>query len=153
MSLLIKPQPFSSDFDRLFNTLLGGDSGRAQRWYPAMDLVEAEDSYLLKADLPGLSEEDVTIEVSDGVLRVSGERGEDSDQRGKGWYRVERTFGKFSRSLTLPDGVDADQISASFDKGVLQVSIPKPAERAPKRIEIKQSADEAPVIEGSAKEN
>ena len=153
MSLLIKPQPFSSDFDRLFNTLLGGDSARTQRWYPAMDLVETEDSYVLKADLPGLSKGDVTIEVSDGVLRISGERGEEADQRGKGWYRVERTFGKFSRSLTLPDGVDADQISASFDKGVLEVSIPKPAERAPKRIEIKPGAGEAPVIEGSATDN
>jgi HSP20 family protein len=153
MSLLIKPQPFSTDFDRLFNTLVGADPARGQRWYPAMDLVETEDRYLLKADLPGLSEEDVTIEVQDGVIRVSGERAEESDQRGKGWYRVERSFGKFSRSLTLPDGIDADQITASFEKGVLEIGIPKPVERAPKRIEIKPGAGDPPVIEGAAADN
>ncbi|HEX6459327.1 MAG TPA: Hsp20/alpha crystallin family protein [Thermoleophilaceae bacterium] len=101
-----------------------------------MDLIEAEDHFLLKADLPGVSEEDVTIEVQDNVLTVSGERKAEHERKEKGFYRLERSFGRFSRSLTLPEGVDADAISASFDKGVLAVSIPKPEERKPRRISI-----------------
>ena len=139
MALLMKPEPFSSEINRLFDTLFettNGSTTRSQRWMPAMDLVEAEDHFLLKADLPGLSEEDVTIEVQDNVLTVSGERKAEHERKEKGFYRLERAFGRFSRSLTLPEGVNADAISASFDKGVLEVSIPKPEERKPRRISI-----------------
>jgi HSP20 family protein len=156
MALLVRPEPFSSqDVDRLFNTLLEPlGSGRVQRWSPPMDLVESEDHFVLKADLPGLSEEDVAIEVHDGTLRISGERKAEHEQREKGWYRVERTFGKFSRSMTLPDGVDPDRIEAKFDRGVLEVRIPKPEERKPRRISIGRSSgkgDGKPeTLEGSA---
>ena len=139
MALLMKPEPFSSEINRLFDTLFdtaNGSMNRSQRWMPAMDLIEAEDHFLLKADLPGVSEEDVTIEVQDNVLTVSGERKAEHERKEKGFYRLERSFGRFSRSLTLPEGVDADAISASFDKGVLAVSIPKPEERKPRRISI-----------------
>ena len=101
-----------------------------------MDLVEAEDHFVLKADLPGLTEGDVTIEVQDGSLTISGERKAEHEQRERGWYRLERAFGSFSRSLTLPDGVDAERIEASFLNGVLEVRIPKPEERKPRRIAI-----------------
>ena len=157
MSLLIRPQAFSTDVDRIFNTLMGADEPNGRRWYPPMDLVEEQDRFVLKADLPGLGSQDVSIEVSDGVLRISGERSDDRTEKGRGWYRVERTFGKFSRSLNLPEGVDAEHISASFDQGVLEVAIPKPEERQPTRIEIKAGANEAkerpPVIEGAVNEN
>src|SRR5829696_3691919 len=116
MTLLMKPEPFSGDLHRLFNTLFEDrDSSVQQRWMPAMDLVEADDHFLLKADLPGLSEEDVSIEVQDGTLSISGERNAEHESRERGWYRVERAFGSFNRSLTLPDGVEADAISAQFD--------------------------------------
>ena len=137
MTLLMKPEPFSGDLHRLFNTLFEDrDSSVQQRWMPAMDLVEADDHFLLKADLPGLSEEDVSIEVRDNALTISGERKAEHERRERGWYRVERSFGRFSRSLTLPEGVDPDGISASFDRGVLSVTIPKPEQRKPRKIQI-----------------
>jgi HSP20 family protein len=149
MGLLVKPEPFSTDFNRLLDTLFqtAGSNG-AQRWAPPMDLVEAEDHFQLKADLPGLGEGDVSLEVQDNVLTISGERRSENEQRQKGWYRVERSFGRFSRSLTLPEGVDADGIKASFDKGVLEVSIPKPEERKPRRIAIGDG--EPATLEGTA---
>ena len=136
MALLMKPEPFSAEFNRLFDTLFQPVSNGSQRWAPAMDLVEADDHFVLKADLPGLTDDDVTIEVQDGTLTLSGERKSEHETREKGWYRLERSFGRFSRSLTLPEGVDADKIEASFDKGVLEVRIPKPEERKPRRIAI-----------------
>ncbi len=134
MALLMRPEPFSNEVTRLFNTLF--DESQAQRWVPAMDLVEADDHFLLKADLPGLSEGDVNIEVQDGTLTISGERKAEHETRNEGYYRVERAFGSFSRSLTLPKGVNPDEVSASFNRGVLEVRIPKPEERKPRRIEI-----------------
>jgi HSP20 family protein len=151
MTLLMRQEPFTTEVNRLFNTLLGDeDGGQLQRWSPAMDLVEGEDHFLLKADLPGLSEEDVAIEVSDNTLRISGERKAEHEQKERGWYRMERSFGRFSRSLTLPEGVDADAIAAKFDKGVLEVRIPKPEERQPHRIQIQGGS--APAVEGTATE-
>ena len=153
MALLMKPDPFTTDFDRLFNTLFDR-ANASQRWTPAMDLVEHEDHFALRADLPGLSEGDVNIEVRDNTLRVSGERRSEHEQRERGWYRVERQFGKFSRALTLPDGIDAGAIEAKFDRGVLEIKIPKPEERKPRRIEIKAGDGEsAPqAVEGTATE-
>jgi HSP20 family protein len=154
MALLMKPEPFSREVDRLFDSFFGNDREQGRRWVPPVDLVEAEDHFVLKADLPGLSEEDVTIEVQDGTLAISGERSAEHEQRERGWYRIERSFGSFRRSLTLPDGVDAEAISASFDRGVLEVRIPKPAERKPRRVQIsagsKPSNGSAPAVEGTA---
>jgi HSP20 family protein len=138
MALLVKPEPFTREIDRVFDAFFGQtDQGR--RWVPPMDLVEAEDHFVLKADLPGLAEGDVNIEVQDGTLTISGERKAEHEQREKGFYRIERSFGSFSRSLTLPDGVDPDRIAASFAHGVLEVRIPKPEERKPRRIAISGS--------------
>jgi HSP20 family protein len=154
MALLMKPEPFSREIDRVFDAFFGQNEQSARRWVPPVDLVEAEDHFVLKADLPGLSEEDVSIEVQDGSLTISGERKAEHEERARGWYRIERAFGSFNRSLTLPDGVDADRIEASFSHGVLEVRIPKPEERKPRRIEI-SSADgngKPAAVEGSAKE-
>jgi HSP20 family protein len=151
MALLIKPEPFSSEFNRLFDTFFQTANASPQRWVPAMDLFEADDHFVLKADLPGLAEDDVTIEVQDGTLTVSGERRSETEKREKGWYRVERSFGRFSRSLTLPEGVDADKIDASFDKGVLEIHIPKPEERKPRRIAIGATNGDK-TLEGTATE-
>jgi HSP20 family protein len=150
MALLMKPQPFTRDVDRLFDAFFGADRDQSRRWVPPVDLVEAEDHFVLKADLPGLSEQDVSIEVQDGTLTISGERKDEHEARERGWYRIERSFGSFSRSLTLPDGVNADAITARFENGVLEVSIPKPEERKPRRVEI--STNGAPALEGSATE-
>src|SRR3954462_5265754 len=124
MALLIKPQPFSTDLHRLFNSVFDDvATGPAQqRWTPAMDLVEVDDHFVLKADLPGMAEEDVSIEVNDNVLTIAGERKSEHEAGERGFYRVERAYGSFRRTLTLPDGLDADAISAKFDRGVLEVS-------------------------------
>ena len=130
-----------SEMNRVFDAFFGNTgqaagTGRVRRWLPAMDLVETEDTLILRADLPGLSEEDVDIEVKDSVLTLSGERKAEHEDRSEGFYRVERAFGTFSRSLSLPEGVDADKIAADFRNGVLEVRIPKPEERKPHRVAI-----------------
>jgi HSP20 family protein len=152
MAFLMKPEPFSSEFNRLFDTLFQTNANSPQRWAPAMDLVEADDHFVLKADLPGLSDEDVSIEVQDNVLTVSGERKSEHEQRQRGWYRLERSFGRFSRSLTLPEGVNPDGITASFDKGVLELRVPKPEQRKPRRIAIDGNGKHA-TLEGTASES
>jgi HSP20 family protein len=151
MALLVKPEPFSREVDRLFDAFFGGE-GSARPWVPAMDLVEADDHFVLKADLPGLAEGDVSIEIQDGTLRISGERKSEHERREKGWYRIERSSGSFSRSLTLPEGVDPDGITAEFDRGVLEVRIPKPEERKPRRIEIASGNGKPAAVEGTAEE-
>jgi HSP20 family protein len=155
MALLMKPEPFSQEVNRLFSTLFDAQDSGAQRWVPAMDLTEAEDHFVLRADLPGLGEDDVSIEIQDNTLTVSGERKAEHEERQRGWYRVERSFGRFSRSLTLPEGVDADAVAARFDKGVLEVRIPKPEQRKPRRVAIKAGGNgngANPAVEGTAEE-
>ena len=116
-------------FGSVFDAPAPGNGSTLRRWMPAMDLLETDSHFVLRADLPGMSEEDVNIEVEERVLTVSGER-KDSYQR------IERAFGSFSRSLTLPDGVDPEAVSASFDRGVLEVQIPKPEQRKPRKVSI-----------------
>jgi HSP20 family protein len=133
-------------FDRFFEgRTANGSTGR--RWIPAMDLVETEDHLVLRGDLPGMSEDDVDIEIKDNVLTVSGERKAEHDERGEGYHRVERAFGSFSRSLTLPQGVDAEKVEANFENGVLEVQIPKPSQAKPTRVQIGKG-----TIEGSGEE-
>jgi HSP20 family protein len=123
-------------FGSVFDTPPQGNGGTLRRWMPAMDLAETADHFVLRADLPGMSEEDVNIEVEERVLTISGERKSEYTENKDGYHRVERAFGSFSRSLTLPEGVDAEAVSASFDRGVLEVRIPKPEQRKPRKISI-----------------
>ena len=147
------------EMNRLFNTFFdtpsgssdGGQATALRRWMPAMDLVESEDHFVLRADLPGLAEEDVKLEVTGDTLTVSGERRFEHEAKKDGFYRLERGSGTFSRSLTLPEGVDADAIGATFDKGVLEVRIPKPEQRRPRRVEIAVGGGPK-AIEGRAAE-
>jgi len=127
-----------SEVNRLFDSFFGAPArgSSARRWVPAMDLVETDDHLVLKADLPGLDRDDVSIEIKDGVLNVSGERRSEHEDKNEGYYRVERSFGSFSRSLSLPDGIDAEQVKANFEDGVLEVHVPKPAETKPHRVLI-----------------
>jgi len=112
-----------------------------------MDLVETDSDLVLRADLPGLTRDDVEIEIKDGTLTVSGERKSQHEEKSEGYYRVERSFGRFSRSLTLPEGIDAESVAAEFADGVLEVRIPKPAERKPHRVAIGAAS-----VNGSASE-
>jgi HSP20 family protein len=138
-----------SEVNQLFDTFFGGRPTNAgiRRWVPPMDLVESGDHLVLRADLPGLDAEDVNIELKDGVLTVSGERKTEHEEQADTFYRVERGYGRFSRSMSLPERIDADRIEATFDNGVLEVRIPKPEERKPHRVEIG-----APTVSGTAQE-
>jgi HSP20 family protein len=117
-----------------------------------MDLVETGDHFVLRADLPGLSEQDVNIELEDSVLTISGERKAEHEERKEGYYRLERSFGSFRRSLTLPEGVNPERVKAAFDRGVLEVHVPKPEQRKPRKVAISVGASSGetgqPTIEG-----
>lgn len=139
------------EVNRLFDSFFGSGpkngNGALRRWIPSMDLVEADDDLVLRADLPGMSEDDVQIEIKDNVLTVSGERRSEHEDKQESFYRAERSFGHFARSLTLPEGVDPDSVQATFDNGVLEVRVPKPAERKPHRVAIGSGS-----VEGQATE-
>jgi HSP20 family protein len=132
------------DMNRLFDSFFGRrDAAQAtatRRWVPAMDLVETDDQLVLRADLPGMSREDIEIEIKDNVLTISGERKAEHEEKGEGFHRIERSSGRFSRSLGLPRGMDATSVNASCENGVLEVRMPKPAERQPTKIEIATEA-------------
>lgn len=145
-----------TEMNRLFSTFFdsptppaNGNGAALRRWIPAMDLVETGEDFVLRADLPGLTEDDVNIELEDNVLTVSGERKSEHEERKEGYYRVERSFGSFSRSLTLPEGIDPDGVKASFEHGVLEVRIPKPEQRKPRKVTISAGGGAAKTIEGS----
>ena len=141
-----------SEMNRLFNTVVDNPTATSgaplRRWIPAMDLVEGPDHFVLRADLPGMKQEDVSIEFEDNVLTISGERKSQHEERKEGFHRVERAFGSFSRTLTLPKGIDPEAINAGFADGVLEVRIPKPEESKPRRISI-GVGDSSRTIEGT----
>ena len=148
---LIRWEPardLNSLFSSIFDTPTGSVSA-GRRWLPAMDLVETDDHFVLRADLPGLAEGDVSIEVEDNVLTVSGERKAEHEDKREGYVRVERSYGSFRRSLTLPEGVEAEAVSASFENGVLEIRIPKPEQRKPRKVAITVGGGEPKTIEGS----
>lgn len=132
-----------SEMNRLFNsafaqprTTSSRSGGAGQSWFPAMDLLETSDHYVLRADLPGISDEDVSVQLEDNVLTIEGERKPANEHETKGYHRIERAVGRFSRTLTLPAGIDPDMVQARFDRGVLEVSIPKPAQKKPRKVQI-----------------
>jgi HSP20 family protein len=135
-----------NEMNRLFNTFFeqpnqtSRGNNTTRRWLPPMDLVETAGRYVLRADLPGLADGDVNVQLEDNVLTISGERTTEHEQQ-EGYYRLERAFGAFSRSLTLPDGVDPDSIEAHFDRGVLEIRVPKPEQRKPKTVQITLGAN------------
>jgi HSP20 family protein len=114
---------FPTDFDRTF--------------IPALDVEEKDGAYLVKADLPGLKKDDIHIELRNGLLTLRGERRDEHEEKKGGYYRVERTFGSFERSLRVPEGVTEKDIHAKYTDGVLEVSIPVPKPIEPKAIEVK----------------
>ncbi|MGA2927023.1 MAG: Hsp20/alpha crystallin family protein [Solirubrobacteraceae bacterium] len=150
------------EMNRLFNTFFDAPAPAQsspqtplRRWVPAMDLIETDDAFVLRADLPGVSDKDVKLELEDNVLTISGERKSEHEERKEGYYRFERAFGSFARSLTLPEGVDPEAVKASFDHGVLEVRIPKPEQRRSRKVAINVGAGsgEPATIDGAAAAN
>jgi len=135
--------PTQSDFNRLFSSLFDTTtpvaaqlSRSARQFVPALDVLDREDEYLVSVDLPGLSESDVKVEILDGTMTISGERTSSHEENKDGYRRVERASGSFTRKLTLPLGVDASAVKASFKNGVLEVLVPKPEAAKPQQVEI-----------------
>ena len=125
------------EIDRLFDDAFVGRSGGAT-WHPAVDIQENSNELRLELELPGIREEDVEIEVENGILSVRGQKSAERKEEGEEgrYHLVERTYGSFFRSFQLPQGVDDQQIEADFDKGVLRIRIPKAALPQPRRIQI-----------------
>ena len=131
-----EPVPVNRFFNSFFDTPTVAPVRGLRRWTPAVDVIENEADYTLRADLPGLTEQDIAIELDDDVLTVSGERRSEHEEHAGGYYRIERGSGAFSRSLRLPEGIDPESITARFERGVLEVTVPKPAQRTPRKVAI-----------------
>lgn len=131
------------EFDRLFENFLPGrptDGDEALEsvvWAPRMDLSETEDAYFIHLDLPGMKKEDVSINFHEGTLSVSGERQQEDKEENHKFIRIERSYGRFYRSFSLPQTVNTEGIEASFENGVLNIRVPKAEEVKPRRIDIR----------------
>ena len=141
---------FSTFFDTPTSRGAGNGNGTTRRWIPAMDLVETQDGFVLKADLPGMTEGDVNVELENNVLTIAGERKTEHEAQHEGYYRIERATGAFSRALSLPEGVDAEAVTATFDNGVLTVRIPKPEQAKPRRVKIGLGGGAPKTVEADA---
>jgi HSP20 family protein len=105
-------------------------------WLPPVDILESNDGYLLRAELPGMKGEEFNLEVKDGTLTLTGERKFDEPAKGVQYHRVERAAGKFSRSFSLPQTVKSEEIKATYRDGILEIHVPKAEEAKPKQIPI-----------------
>ena len=105
-------------------------------WAPAIDVVEEEDKFSVKVELPGVKEEDVNVSIVGDTLTIQGEKKAESEIKRKGYYYSETSYGSFSRSITIPSTIDTGKIEANYDKGVLEISLPKAPEVKPKKITV-----------------
>lgn len=127
------PKRFSDIMDEFFNDAL---STRRDNFVPSIDISETDDQFHISAQLPGMKKEDIDISLENGRLSISGERSFEKEEEGKKYHRVETEFGSFERSFQLPDNVDEDSISATYENGLLNITIQKSEEEVTKKIEI-----------------
>jgi HSP20 family protein len=127
------------EIDRLFERFRGGvtEESSISSWSPVVDIVEEKDHFVVRAELPGVDKKDVRITIEDNVLNLRGEKKFEGEKEGKDYHRIERSYGSFYRSFTLPTSVLSSKIEASYTDGVLTVTIPKAEEAKPKEIEVK----------------
>jgi HSP20 family protein len=128
-------------FDRFFRhsglpVATGRESLATGDWSPHVDIAETDKEYLVKAELPDVTREDMHVSVDNGVLSIRGEKKQEKEEKGKKFHRIERHYGSFSRSFTLPDNVDASAIKATFKDGVLNVTLPKSSKKPAKSIKV-----------------
>ncbi len=150
MTALTRWNPFR-EMEELQNRLLsafnlvpnrrgeGQESITVAEWAPLVDIIEDDKGYLIKAELPEMRKDDVKVTVENGVLTISGERKLEKEEKGRRYHRVERAYGSFARSFTLPDDADAEKVGAEFRDGVLKVHVAKSESAKPKQIEVKVS--------------
>lgn len=137
-------QSLSQRMDRMFDELMGRSFRRAVdeggvrgSWAPAVDIIEKKDAIEIRADLPGFKAEDVDVTVDNGVLSIRGERKFEDAHEGETYHRVERTYGLFERTFTLPNSVDVGKIDARFSDGEMHVNLPKREESKPRSVKVK----------------
>ena len=132
---------FPDEMGRIFGDLFapheGGTDTEETSWMPTVDTSETENGYEIRAELPGVSEDDVNVSVTDNVLTIKGEKRQEEETEGKNYHRVERRYGSFQRSFTLPRHIETDAINAEFKEGVLTLEIPKAEVAKPTEIPIK----------------
>ena len=142
MATLVRWEPFrelasvQNDLSRFMNGLLEGNGRTNQAWIPTVDVWETKDELVYAFDLPGIPEDQISVELNDGMLTVGAERERSQEVEEERFYRFERRYGQFARSVTLPAGVNEDDVKADFKNGVLEIRVPKPEEPKPRRIEI-----------------
>jgi HSP20 family protein len=147
MTTLVRWEPFKelasfqNDVNRWFNSVFDGQVRENRTWVPALDVWETEGEVVYAFDLPGIPEDKIAIEVKDDTLTISAEREKTEETSDDRFYRFERRFGSFSRAVGLPQGVDENQITASYRDGVLEVRVPKPAEQRPRKIELTKTLE------------
>ncbi|MCS3632906.1 HSP20 family protein [Salinibacter ruber] len=123
-----------SIFDRFFGR--GGDDDTSTVWAPRTDLSETDDAFRIRLDVPGMTKDDIAINLQNNTLTVSGGRSSERQKDGEEYVRVERAFGTFHRTFTLPDAVDPDRVEATYDEGVLTINVPKTEKSTRRQIEI-----------------
>jgi HSP20 family protein len=141
---LVRWEPFAGfgDLRSVFNDLLDKNFDRSwaqpriSKWYPAVDVLESKDSYLLRAELPGMKKEDIKVEVKNGTLVLSGESKSEKPAEDVEYRHVERVATKFWRSFSLPETVTQDRIEATYKDGILEIRVPKAEQAKPRQIEI-----------------
>jgi len=127
-----------SRLDRLFGRFFEEDEPMAMtnRWMPAVDVIETRDALIFRTELPGFEEKDVNLEIENNVLKISGERKLEETTKEKTYQRVERAYGKFFRTFTLPPNVNLDKVVATFNNGLLELTVPKKEEAKPRKIAL-----------------
>jgi HSP20 family protein len=134
-------QSFQDEMNRLFNQFFRGGNGEEagwglRTWTPPVDIYETDDALVLKAELPGVSKDDVSVEVHQNTLILRGQRKHEAEVKEEHYHRVERAYGTFQRSFVLPTLVDQDKVQATYKDGVLELHLPKSEAAKPKRIAI-----------------
>jgi HSP20 family protein len=124
-------------FGRFFGDFAARWRGEGRVWSPDIDMIDRKDEIVLRADLPGLEQKDIEVTVQEGTLTIRGARQEERAEKEEDYYVAERWAGSFARTITLPAGIDADRIKATFKNGVLEVHLPKTAKAQEKKIEVK----------------
>ena len=158
MATLVRWQPLDemtalqNEMNRFFGSLLStkatnGDSSWAKSWAPSVDVWETETELVYAFDLPGIPEDQISIELDDGALTISGERTRSDEVADERFYRYERRFGSFTRTIGVPQGVGEGDVKASYENGVLEVHVAKPETPKPRRIRI---GGEKATIEGTS---
>jgi HSP20 family protein len=155
MATLVRWEPFreiatlQNEMSRLMNSVLSDGETSTRAWVPAVDVWEKDDELVYAFDLPGIPEDKISVELDDGALIVSGERERAEETSEENFYRFERRFGSFSRTVGLPQSVGEDAITADYKDGVLELHVKKPEQPKPRRISI--GSGDKKMIEGSAK--